>query len=120
MKWNTLAGGALNVTSVNPVSKAGVPVSRPKTWTRSGTDVSLSSAIRIDVTSERGSFGLRDSWYDGRPATRAVSSTVIEVVGVIAASARAAATAGVGSCEVTLSCADVPASEGSAILVASL
>ena len=97
MKWKTLAGGLVNVTSVKPVSNAGVTRSWPYTWTRSGTLVRLSRAMVTDVISEWLSRGESTSWYTARPATRAVASTLTRVVGETAASTCVASSPGVGT-----------------------
>jgi hypothetical protein len=61
VKRKTDAGGLVNVTVVNPVSKAGSVWLLPNTWTRSGTCVRESTASRTEDTSERASRGLSTS-----------------------------------------------------------
>ena len=63
------AGGVAVESEVKPISNAGDVAPRAKTWTRVGMWVFPSMAIRTEPTSERGSRGVRSSWYAGRPAT---------------------------------------------------
>src|SRR3954454_4472419 len=94
-KANVESGGVAVENDVNPTWNAGSVAPRAKTWTRVGTCVSPSIAIRTEPTRERGSRGTRSSWYAGRPATSAVGSVVTCVDGSIAFSAASAACCGV-------------------------
>src|SRR5664279_1417058 len=92
-------GGVTNEILLKPVSNAAAdPL--PNTWTCNGTNLVASMAIRTSRTVERRSRGRSTRVYAGRPATIRAESTVTEVLGVIASSARRAAAAGVRSAAV--------------------
>ncbi len=95
VKANVDAAGLEKSTLVNPASTTALPPLAADRVNFSGTPVSASTAMRTEPMVEPDCFGLISSWYASRPATRAVPSTVTEVVSPAAASACSAKSFGV-------------------------
>ena len=106
---NWSSPGTSKLILVKPTENAGPSaLARPNSCTRSGTDVSASTASRTWPTSDRVSFGASTSSYASRPATVRVPSVLTAVVGSIAASACSAACCGVSGLG-TGGCSPLPA-----------